>query len=266
MDFLNLDFLSNISESQLGVGGIAVLVLSMILGVIKGVIRIILGLAGLAAAAVAGWFSFQHGDSIANAFVEQPEPWMPIGIAGGAAASAYLAVRHGAGLVLSPIIGSVDALKKKKGLAAMLGLGMGGAGLYGGGTVAHQVDARTFLDDQRKGESVSWVTKVLSKTEGTWFGTFQEKTDPTQTGFKCDLVKVLSLAKFSKENVASPEAQSLINSPEVQHLLNNKNVANALEGGDFQSLFSNDELSHFLTDPENRELLQQLDWKDIVSY
>lgn len=264
MDFLNLDFLSNVSESQLGIAGVGILIFSIIFGIIKGVIRIILGLAGLVAGAVAFWFTFQHGDSLASNFVEDPEPWMPLGIAGGAASAAYLAVRHGVGLVMAPIIGSVDALKNKKLLAGFMGLGLGGAGLYGGGSAAHQVDAMSFLDEQRKGEEVGWVSNVLTKAQETWFGKVQQKTDPTETGFKCDLVKLLSLAKFQGDGANSSEIRSALSNSDLQSLLSDRQISSALEEGDFQTLLRNDKLDQFLKDPRNRDLLLRLDWRQVM--
>ncbi len=259
-----MDIFSQISETQLGIGGGVILLFSVVFGVIKGVIRILLGLAGLAAGAVAFWFTFRHGEPVLTRFVEEPEAWMPFGIAGGAAMSAYLAVRHGLGLLCAPIIGSVDALKNKKLLSGILGLGLGSAGLYGGGSASHQLDAMSFLNEQRRGEEVSWLNQILAKTQESWFGNFQQNTDPSMTGYKCDLVKLLSMAKFQNIDVQTEELEAILHNVDIQSLLQDSEIRKALDQGSFQELFHHHELSAFLHDPKNRALLDSLDWRTIL--
>lgn len=261
---MDLSFLGNLTETQLGAGGIGLLIFSIVFGIIKGVVRIALGMAGLVAGAVAFWFAFRHGDSIATKFVAEPSSWMPLGIAGGAASATYLAVRHGVGLILKPVIGSVDGFKNKKVLAGVLGLGLGGAGLYGGGSASHQVDAMSFLKEQRNGEEVSWMNKILAKTQESWFGEFQQNTDPSATGYKCDLVKLLSIAKFKGDGSNNQAVKSALNEPEVQGLLKDSDVSQALESGDFQTLFRNEKLSQFLNNKSNKALLQGIDWRSVL--
>lgn len=258
-----MDFFSSLTESQIGGAGVAVLVISVLLGVLKGVIRIILGLAGLAAAAAAFWFVFRNGEGFIGKFVAEPEAWMPLGAASGAASGAYLAVRHGVGVILKPLIGSVDALKNKKVLAGLMGLGLGGAGLYGGGSASHQVDAMSFLKERRRGEEVGWVSQVLSKAQESWFGNFQQNTDPSMTGYRCDLVKMLSLVKFDQGRARGQEVQSLVNTPGFRRLLYDPEISQALEAGDFQTLFRNEKLTYFLQTDGGKELLRRVDWSRV---
>lgn len=261
---MNLDFLSQLSETHLGAGGIGLLVFGVVFGLIKGVFRILLGIVGLAAAAVAFWFAFRHGDTIASKFVEEPDAWMPLGIAGGAASAAYLAVRHGVGLILTPILGTVDSIKNKKLIAGTLGLGLGGAGLYGGGSASHQVDAMQFLNEQRQGVEENWVSKVLAKSQESWFGQFQQSTDPSNTGYRCDLVKLLSLAKFDSSAANSAEVQSILSRPEIAQMMSDPKIKQALSNGDFQELFRSERITNFLQDRDNKELLKKLDWRKIL--
>ena len=262
---MDLSFLGNLTETQLGAGGVGLLIFSIVFGIIKGVMRIALGMAGLVAGAVAFWFAFRHGDSIASKFVAEPSAMMPFGIAGGAALTTYLAVRHGVGLLLKPVIGTIDGFKNKKVLAGFLGLGIGGAGLYGGGSASHQVDAMSFLKEQRNGEEVSWLNKVLAKTQESWFGELQQNTDPTATGYKCDLVKLLSIAKFKGDGSTNETVKSAIREPDIQALLRDSDISQSLESGDFHALFRNEKLSHFLDDKGNKALLQGIDWRSILS-
>ncbi len=258
------DFVSQLSEGQLGLAGGGVLVLFIVLGVIKGVIRVVLGITGFIAAAIAFWFSFKHGDSLISNFTESPEPWMPLGIAGTAAAAAYTAVRHGVGIVLLPMLGSLEKIKHAKLVSGVAGLGLGGFGLYSGGSASHQFNAMNFLNDKVEHRESGWVSTLLNKTQGSWFGELQQITDPTKTAYRCDLIKGLTVyttgqAQGEKKTALAP----LLAQHEFLRLASSPKIAQNISQGDFTKLFNDPQVKNFLSKKEHREILRDIDWQKL---
>ena len=258
------DIISGLSEGHITAGGGLVIVGFIILGVFRGIMRVALGIAGFIAAAVAFWLCFRHGDSILSNFTDNPEPWMPLGLAGGGAVAAYTVIRHGAGLILTPLIGSIDELKKHRVLSGIAGLGLGGLGLYSGGNASHQFDAMNFLNNVQEKQESGWIGTLLSKTQESWFGNFQQKTDPTKTAYRCDLIKALSMytsgqtQKFDQETL-----KPLLANQDFLKLAASPEIAQDLGATDFQSLFAHEGLKSFIQNDKNRELLQGIDWRKL---
>jgi len=259
MDFTNL--ISQLTENQISIGGVSVLVIFIVLGVIKGIMRVILGFAGLVAAAVAFWFTFRHGDSVLTNLTDNPEPWMPLGLAGGAAVGAYTVARHGIGLIFKPMLGSIDNLNKRRVLSGIAGLGLGGAGLYSGGSASHQFDAMNFLNNNLEEKDSGWINTLLTKTQESWFGDFQQKTDPTKTAYRCDLIKALTLFTTGQsESYQKEEFSQLIQNQDFLKLAANPEISKSISEGDFQKLFRNPDLKDFISDADHLEVLQKIDW------
>jgi len=256
---------SNANDTSLGITGVVVLVFSAILGMIKGFIRVLLGLAGLVAAIFGFIFGMGKSEALTSAFISDPGPLVPIAVGGAFAAVAYLVVRPGLGLIMQPIIGSVDLLKDKKIVGALVGLGLGGAGLYGGGSASHQLDAMSFVNEQRKGDEVGVLNKLLASSQESKFGIFQQNTDPFKTAYKCDLVKVVSMAMYDGEGADSEEIQTIINQPDFKKLLRDPKLRKAIVDTNMGKAFSSDALKDYLSNDENRETIANIDWRNLLA-
>jgi len=256
--------ISQLSEGQIGAGGITILILFIILGVVKGIIRIILGFAGLIVAGIAFWFTFQNGGSIISKVTDNPEPWMPLGLAGGAAVGAYTIARHGIGLIFKPMLGSIDELKKHRIMSGVAGLGLGGLGLFTGGSASHQFDTISLLNNVKEEKESGWINNLLNKTQESWFGDFQQKADPFKTAYRCDLIKALTLYTTGQSQIYKKEyLETLLSNQGFQQLASKPEIAQLISSGDFQELFRNPQIKAFISDPDNLKVLQEIDWKQL---
>ena len=67
-----------ISSSDLTIYGVLglIIIAFVILGLLKGFVRMTLGLVALSAGALSGLWGFQNGSSFAGVLIEDPDPWM----------------------------------------------------------------------------------------------------------------------------------------------------------------------------------------------
>ena len=256
---------SNATEGNLGIAGIVALVFSTVLGIIKGFIRVLLGLAGLIGAILGFMFGMGKSEGLTASFITDPGPMVPIVVGGLFAIASYLIVRHGLGLIMQPILGSVDILKEKKIVGALVGLGLGGAGLYGGGSASHQLDAMNFVNDQRNGEKVSLLNKFLASSQESKFGLFQQNTDPFKTAYKSDIVKLASIDLYNGVGADSEEVQSITSKPAFKKLTRDPRFRKAIVDTNMSKAFSNDALKEYLSDDANRESIANIDWRNLLS-
>jgi len=262
MDLTGL--ISGLSESHLTIGGGLIVAITIVLGIIRGIMRALLGIGGFIAASVTFWLSFRYGDNILTKFTDNPDPWMPLVLAGGFSVATYTAVRHGAGLIFKPLIGSLDEVKKHRAISGVVGLLLGGAGLYGGGSASHQFDTMNFIDNINDKEKGGWVSTLLNKTQESWFGDLQQKTDPTKTAYRCDLIKALSLYTSGQaDKYNHPSIAPLISSEEFQVIASKPEIAKSLNESDFQALFQHPLVKSFIKEKANLDLIKEVDWNVI---
>ncbi len=264
MDFSSL--ISDLSSSQVGGAALIGLVGFMILGALKGLMRVLLGIAGFIAAAVAFWLAFRHGDRVLALLTDSPEPWMPLGVAGGAGVAAYTTVRHGLGMIFRPLIGSLDALKKHRVLSSFAGLGLGGLGLMGGSSAIQQVDAMEVLDQVQRIEplsegKLSWLKELIIKGQDSWIGQLQERLDPTQTTLRCTLIKALGIYTGGQAHLYQhSELQPLVQNTAFQRLASSPEIAQRLTSQNFQDLMRDPAIVAYTKEREHRQLLQDINW------
>ena len=255
-----------LTESHIGLAGGALLLLTLVVGFIKGIIRISLSIVGFAAAAFIFWIIFRNGGALVYTFIDSPDPWLPFGIACGAAVIVYSVIRHGLGFMLKPIIGSLDLLKSKRIYAGLIACGLCFTALWGGGSASHQLDTMHFLKNQSDGKvSLGWLNQILLKSQESWFGQFQESTDPTRTALRCDLIKLLTLS-YSGEVLEIPSLAHLheiLLDKDFQSLLLDPDLNQYLKARDFQSLFKHEKVKNFLKDDQNRNLIELVDWREV---
>lgn len=261
---MSLDLLPEVNELHFIIGGAVLVILALVLALIRGVVRILLMLVGLVPAMFTFWFVLKKSDTLISKIIEGTSPWIPFAVAGISGIIIYVIVSYGLGFIFKPLLKTLDGIKRKKLVAGLLGLILGGLWLYGGANVSHQYDAMVMLDRLKDGEESSWVNQSLAKFQESKAGIILEKLDPTKSGKKADLVKLLALTKYGKINTLNSEVQAINIRPEIKGLLSDPKISKALDEGDFLTLFNDERLSEFLKKDEHLELLDRIDWRAIV--
>ena len=121
-----LAIISQFDISIFGVIGI-IIIIFIVIGLIRGFVRMTFGLIALSAGILAGLWGFKNGAYIAGTLIENPDPWMSAAVGVILGLATFFVARALFGILLSPA-GSKDGKARKIApLGGILGFVMGAA-------------------------------------------------------------------------------------------------------------------------------------------
>ncbi|MCS5538377.1 MAG: CvpA family protein [Roseibacillus sp.] len=121
-----LAIISQFDISIFGVIGI-IIIIFIVIGLIKGFVRMTFGLIALSAGILASFWGFRHGASIAGTLIENPDPWMSAAVGVILGLAIFFVARALFGILLSPVGSKGGKARKIAPLGGILGLVMGAA-------------------------------------------------------------------------------------------------------------------------------------------
>ncbi|NNC86915.1 MAG: CvpA family protein [Akkermansiaceae bacterium] len=251
----------------LGAIGIVVL-LFVVIGFTKGMVRMFFGFLSLAAAGLAAYWGFQRGASVAALAVSDPDPWMAgaVGIIMGL--GIFFAARALFGLILAPVK-VVDG--KKKNLAApggFLGLLAGivfvwfaFSGLRYVGSLSELKRLRDSLADGKVTEVAEpLAVKIKKIIDNSVPGRVHKRIDFLNDEACCTLAKLqilvqnkaaISLAARDSElrkNFAQPQIRGMLeSSPELNDFIREGQFSQLLESAKIREVAQHPEARAILT-------------------
>ncbi|MBK1832709.1 CvpA family protein [Roseibacillus ishigakijimensis] len=276
-----MDFLDQLpfDQTALTIGMVAVVVLFMVISIIKGILRTLFSLLGLAVAVVAFFFGYQQSPPHIEKLVPEAVGWMPL-VAGGVCAVLAMMVFQ---FVLGIFSGKGgDGEERKSGglLSALFGLVIGALALYGGlsalryyGGEAELQHLQTYVSKgAEKAENLPFVIKLKQWVDDSPIASWQERFDFFNTAeqrARSNLAKLFmvsgdrqDLAKTLREE----DNRDILEIPEVTALtVAADDLRRLCEEGDFQKFFADERVQNLLDRPDLREKLLKLDLEEFFA-
>ena len=112
--------------SIFGVIGI-IIIIFIVIGLIKGFVRMTFGLIALSAGILASLWGFKNGSSISGTLIENPDPWMSTAVGVILGLAIFFVARALFGILLKPVSSKEGKARKIAPLGGMLGFVMGAA-------------------------------------------------------------------------------------------------------------------------------------------
>lgn len=267
--------------SDLGVnGGIgAIVVACIVLGVIKGLIRMAFGMIALVAGVIGGFWGFQKGASIAGTVVASPDPWMSAVVGLVIGLGIFFVARALFGVLLTPAGGNAPSAKPLAFPGGVLGLFAGGvfawfclAGIRFVGTVAELDWIKTSITSDKEKIVKSpppFLVKLKRALDASGPGQFHEKYDILNDRAQANLAKLTVLLEnkgafdgaLGEQNV-----RQAVNEKNVREMLEKKSadVRTFIESGQYAHLLSSDPIRDACESEEAVKLLEVLDLEKTI--
>jgi uncharacterized membrane protein required for colicin V production len=256
------------SDISIGGGIVIVVVLFMLVGMIRGVVRMFFGLLSLTVAALTTYWGFKHGDSIAGYVISNPDPWMSgtVGVIMGLAV--FFVARALFGLIIKPIK-VVDGKKQNKGgLGAALGV-LGGlafawfaiSGIRYVGNLAELQWLKDSLAKQNKIQELAppAIVKVRETINSSKLGEFHQSFDFINNPYRVEMAKLKVLTDNTYAmNVAARQAGILkaFGQPDIKKLLETSPELNSyVKDGRFSQLLEAKRLCELCEIPDAKSTL-----------
>lgn len=261
---------------DIGLGGVilVIIVLFMLVGFVKGLVRMFFGLVALAAGGLAAYWGFQRGDAIAGYMIADPDPWM----AGAVGAILGLAVFFTARAIFNMVARPTKVIDGKKknspGFGGLLGI-VGGlafaafliSGIRYLGTVSELAWLKQSLAEEGKVTKLPQppLVGLRNAIDSTTPGSMHRDFDFLNNTARAQLAKLRIMAdnKYAI-SMATGDANAMkaIEQHDIRSFLNdrgNDKVGAYIEENKFSHLLANEKIVAVCEVPEAAEVLVPLD-------
>ena len=204
--------------SIFGVIGI-IIIIFIVIGLIRGFVRMTFGLIALSAGILASFWGFRHGASIAGTLIENPDPWMSAAVGVILGLAIFFVARALFGILLSPA-GSKDGKARKIApIGGILGLVMGAAfvwfclaGVRYIGTLSELDWVREAIQDKEWLNATTNEDREAKRPPQPIFSKLKRGLDtsiPGQLHEKIDRLNSRSRANLSKLTILADNEQAV---------------------------------------------------------
>lgn len=276
-----MDFLDKIplDQTALTIAMVAVVLLFMIVGILKGIVKTILTLISLSLAAVAFGFGLLKSPPYIENFIPEAAGWMPL-VAGAVCGLLTLAIIHIIGGIFSgktKLPGTGDdseetGSKRRSPLALIVGLVIGllvldGAitGLRYFGTQAELAHLQKYVQEgQEAAGELPLIAKGKQWLDRSPIATFQERIDFLNSPdyrSRLNLTKLLIISGDRADLATAlqdPQNQEVLKVPEIQALATTADdLRELIAKGEFTKVYQDPRFQRLTTRPSTkRELLK----------
>lgn len=236
----------------------AVVILFMLIGFMKGMVRMLFGLIALGAGSVAAYWGFLRGDAIAGYVISKPDPWMSgaVGLILGLAT--LFATRAIFGMLLKPPTAMDGKKKLHAGPGGLLGL------LTGLTLVWFTISAVRYIGTLTE---LQWVQNCLAEEgkitkldkpalvslrdliDGTTPGKFHREYDFLNSPIRAEIAKLRILTEHSyaiTQAKVDPGVRGAFRQADIRKFLENSQ--------DLTAFITEAKFSHLIEAPSLREL------------
>lgn len=267
--------------SDLGInGGIgAIVVACIVLGVIKGLIRMAFGMIALIAGVIGGFWGFQKGSSIAGTVVSSPDPWMSAAVGLIIGLIIFFIARALFGVLLTPSGGNTQAAKPLAFPGGILGLFVGAifawfclAGIRYVGTMAELDWIKTSItsgEEKIVKSDPPFLVKLKRSLDASGPGQFHEEYDILNDRAQANLAKLTVLLEnmgaFSSA-LAEQDVRLAVNEKNIREMLEKKSadVRTFIDSGQYAHLLASDPIRNTCESEEAVKLLEVLDLEKAI--
>ncbi len=268
--------------SIFGVIGI-IIIIFIVIGLIKGFVRMTFGLIALSAGILASLWGFKNGAYLAATLIENPDPWMSAAVGIILGLAIFFVARALFGILLSPAGSKNGKARKIAPLGGMLGFVMGAAfvwyclaGVRYNGTLSELAWVREAIQDKEwlnattnenreaNRPSQPIFSKLKRGLDTSTAGQFHEKIDRLNSRSQANLSKLTILVDneqaatraYLTKDVRKAALQTQINTLLVKQSAKLKAF---YEEGQYSALLHSDSIKEACATKEAEEQLEGLD-------
>ncbi|MEM0895694.1 MAG: CvpA family protein [Verrucomicrobiota bacterium] len=242
---------------------LGILAVTMIIGAIRGIVRMFFGLAALAVAVVGAWFWYQRLPEVSAGMEEPLGPRVVAYSTLIVGVLAFIVARWFFGLIAKPFTFREDGKPRGGGLfGALLGLIPAAGTVFAISMILRLVgtsESMAFVGDAVETEEgapkpqPAWMERVQSIIESDPLANLLEKIDPFIDRGRAAISELLVSTKDETAEVelqADPRTNTLLNHPKVRELLDDPEIREILARGDYTQLFQNQKVAEAARAPE----------------
>jgi len=203
--------------SIFGVIGI-IIIIFIVIGLIKGFVRMTFGLIALSAGILASLWGFKNGAYLAATLIENPDPWMSAAVGIILGLAIFFVARALFGILLSPAGSKNGKARKIAPLGGMLGFVMGAAfvwyclaGVRYNGTLSELAWVREAIQDKDWLNATTNENREANRPSQPIFSKLKRGLDTSTAGQfheKIDLLNNRSQANLSKLTILVENEQA----------------------------------------------------------
>tara|TARA_B100000900_G_C20490710_1_gene679438 strand:+ start:87 stop:962 length:876 start_codon:yes stop_codon:yes gene_type:complete len=274
-----------ISPSDLSIYGVLglIIIAFIVIGLLKGFMRMTFGLMALSIGAFAGFKGFQNGPSWAGRLIDDPDPWMSVAVGLIIGFAAFFVSRALFGIVMTPAKSKEGAKRKFTPSGGILGFVMGVAftwfclsGIRYVGTldelnwVREALSNKDWLNASSPGERLSKqpaqpaLSKLKRQVEASLAGQFHEKFDLLNSRARANLSKLTLLVDNERvwtRAKLKPDVRAAAKQAQINYLLTEQKAQlKALYSqGQTAQLLNSDSIKQVCAEENARSKLADLD-------
>lgn len=255
-------------------GAVGVIILVFVIcGFIKGLVRMLCALVALAGGILAGLWGFKNGASTAGYVISDPDPWMSAAVGIILGLATFFVARALFSVILSPV-GAKDGKAKNLGLpGGLLGLLMGASfawfclsGVRYIGTLSELDWLRTSISEENKIKDVAqpMFSKLKRGLDASTPGQLHEQIDFLNDRARANLAKLTVLVgnTFALNKAAvDPDVRDAIKQTQINLMLleQSSTLKSYYEEGQFSQLLHSNNIKDLCKEDAVDEALVSLD-------
>lgn len=263
------------TESIVIFSGVVMLVAMVTLGIFKGLIKLLLGVAALGVAALAGWILHVNGYSYLSFVTANPQPWMSLALAITGGIIVFAVLHHGLRWLASILGWSSDRFHwLKGGLTTVLMVGVmiwcaTMAVRYRGRIAELHAVKESSLSGKRV-DSLPAMSRCNIALDRSQFGPYLIRVDLFEDPER------LKLAKFVVWMAAKPESAAgqlrnavggkFVGADRAWKLSRDAGIVSLVEKNDLDRVLADPKLTTFLGDADRRKAVGQLDMDAFIGW
>lgn len=265
-----------ITTSDIGTGGAiaVVLLVFVIIGFAKGMVRMTFGLVALAAGMLAGLWGFQKGASIAGLLISSPDPWMSAAVGAILGLAIFFVARALFGVLLSPIKVKDGKSKRLALPGGLLGFIMGAgfcwfllSGIRYVGTLAELQWIRAAVADPTKVEQVAepLLVKVKRLVDSSRAGQAHEQFDFINDRSRANLAKLNIVVEnpvaLTKAMTADKQVRDAVLQVKIKEMLEKQSadLKPYIEKGQYSHLLQSNFIKETVSDTDVSVALKSIE-------
>lgn len=274
-----------ISSSDLTIYGVLglIIIAFVILGLLKGFVRMTLGLVALSAGALSGLWGFQNGSSFAGVLIEDPDPWMSAAVGLVVGFAVFFAARALFGILLNPVKKREEKQKRFTPSGGILGFLMGVtftwlclSGVRYVGTLSELDWVRAALSNTEwlrastsearssKQPSQPTLSKLKRKLDASAAGKLHEKFDFLNSKARANLSKLTLLVDnervWTRANLKT-DVRAAAKQARINYLLTEQKaqLRSLYDQGQYAQLLHSESIKNVCAEENARSKLESLD-------